>query len=63
LVAKGILHRDDAIRAAEIGVDGESNHGGRQLDQARAPLEVLPVRGPGVCACDFLTTEPFIPCD
>jgi (S)-mandelate dehydrogenase len=44
LVVKGILHRDDAIRAAELGVDGiiVSNHGGRQLDQAPAPLEVLP---------------------
>jgi len=44
LVVKGILHRDDAIRAAAIGVDGIiiSNHGGRQLDQAPAPLEVLP---------------------
>jgi (S)-mandelate dehydrogenase len=44
LVVKGILRCDDAIRAAEIGVDGiiVSNHGGRQLDQAPAPLEVLP---------------------
>ncbi len=44
LVVKGILHRDDAERAAKIGVDGiiVSNHGGRQLDQAPAPLEVLP---------------------
>jgi L-lactate dehydrogenase (cytochrome)/(S)-mandelate dehydrogenase len=44
LVVKGIMHRDDAIRAAEIGVDGiiVSNHGGRQLDQAPSPLEVLP---------------------
>jgi len=44
LVVKGILHRDDAIRAAEMGVDGiiVSNHGGRQLDQAPAALEVLP---------------------
>jgi (S)-mandelate dehydrogenase len=44
LVVKGILHRADAIRAAEIGVDGiiVSNHGGRQLDQAPAALEVLP---------------------
>jgi isopentenyl diphosphate isomerase/L-lactate dehydrogenase-like FMN-dependent dehydrogenase len=44
LVVKGILRSDDAIRAAEIGVDGiiVSNHGGRQLDQAPAPLEVLP---------------------
>ena len=42
LVVKGIMHRDDAVRAAAIGVDGiiVSNHGGRQLDQAPSPLEV-----------------------
>ena len=45
LVVKGIMHPNDAIRAAEAGVDGLiiSNHGGRQLDQAPAPLEVLPL--------------------
>ena len=44
LVVKGILRPDDAVRAAEIGVDGiiVSNHGGRQLDLAAAPLEALP---------------------
>jgi L-lactate dehydrogenase (cytochrome)/(S)-mandelate dehydrogenase len=44
LVLKGILHPDDALRAAELGVDGVivSNHGGRQLDRAPSPLEVLP---------------------
>ena len=44
LVVKGILNPADAIRAAEIGVDGiiVSNHGGRQLDQAPSPLEVFP---------------------
>ncbi len=44
LVVKGIMYREDAIRAAAIGVDGiiVSNHGGRQLDQAPSPLEVLP---------------------
>jgi isopentenyl diphosphate isomerase/L-lactate dehydrogenase-like FMN-dependent dehydrogenase len=44
LVVKGIMHPGDAIRAAEIGVDGiiVSNHGGRQLDQAPASLDVLP---------------------
>jgi (S)-mandelate dehydrogenase len=44
LVVKGILNPADAIRAAEIGVDGiiVSNHGGRQLDQAPASLDVLP---------------------
>lgn len=44
LVIKGIMHPDDAIRAAELGVDGivVSNHGARQLDRAASPLEVLP---------------------
>jgi len=43
-VLKGILHPDDAVRAAELGVDGVlvSNHGGRQLDAAPAALEMLP---------------------
>jgi L-lactate dehydrogenase (cytochrome)/(S)-mandelate dehydrogenase len=38
------LNPADAIRAAEIGVDGiiVSNHGGRQLDQAPASLDALP---------------------
>jgi (S)-mandelate dehydrogenase len=44
LVVKGILNPADALRAAEIGVDGiiVSNHGGRQLDRAPASLEALP---------------------
>ena len=44
LVVKGIMHPDDARRAADLGVDGimVSNHGGRQLDRAPAPLEMLP---------------------
>jgi (S)-mandelate dehydrogenase len=44
LVLKGILHPDDAVRAVELGVDGiwVSNHGGRQLDQAPAALDMLP---------------------
>ncbi|MBM3644527.1 MAG: alpha-hydroxy-acid oxidizing protein [Alphaproteobacteria bacterium] len=44
LVLKGIMHPDDARRAATLGVDGlmVSNHGARQLDLAPAPLEVLP---------------------
>jgi (S)-mandelate dehydrogenase len=44
LVVKGIMHPADAARAVAIGVDGiiVSNHGGRQLDQAPAPLEVFP---------------------
>jgi L-lactate dehydrogenase (cytochrome)/(S)-mandelate dehydrogenase len=44
LIVKGILNPADAVRAAEIGCDGiiVSNHGGRQLDQAPASLDVLP---------------------
>ena len=44
LVIKGILNPADASRAAAEGVDGiiVSNHGGRQLDGAAAPLCVLP---------------------
>jgi len=44
LVLKGVLHPRDAVTAAEHGVDAVivSNHGGRVLDGARAPIEVLP---------------------
>ena len=44
LVLKGVMHPDDATRAAAMGVDGVmvSNHGGRQLDRAPSPIEVLP---------------------
>ena len=44
LVVKGIMDPRDAVRAAELGCDGVivSNHGGRQLDQAPASLDVLP---------------------
>jgi L-lactate dehydrogenase (cytochrome) len=44
LVVKGIQHPDDARRVADLGADAlvVSNHGGRQLDRAVTPLEVLP---------------------
>ena len=44
LVLKGVLDARDAQRAAELGADGIviSNHGGRALDGATAPLTVLP---------------------
>jgi len=44
LILKGILHPDDARQAAALGVDAVvvSNHGGRQLDTAPAPVDVLP---------------------
>jgi len=44
MVLKGILHFEDAVLAADLGVDGVivSNHGGRQLDVAPSPVRVLP---------------------
>lgn len=44
LIIKGILNANDAKRATDLGCDGivVSNHGGRQLDSAVAPIEVLP---------------------
>jgi lactate 2-monooxygenase len=44
IVLKGILHPDDARRAADAGMDGivVSNHGGRQVDGAVAALDALP---------------------
>ena len=43
LLLKGVLHPQDARRAQSLGIDGVviSNHGGRQLDCAPAPIEVL----------------------
>jgi (S)-mandelate dehydrogenase len=48
LVVKGILHPADARRALDLGADGiiVSNHGGRQLDFAPSPIEMLPA----ICA-------------
>ncbi len=44
LVVKGLMHPEDARQAGRFGVDAlvVSNHGGRQLDTAPSPLEVLP---------------------
>jgi (S)-mandelate dehydrogenase len=44
LVIKGVLHPDDAVRSVDLGADGiyVSNHGGRQLDRAPSPVEMLP---------------------
>ncbi|WP_018330632.1 alpha-hydroxy acid oxidase [Actinomycetospora chiangmaiensis] len=44
LVVKGIQHVDDARAVVDLGADAivVSNHGGRQLDRAPVPLEILP---------------------
>jgi len=44
LFVKGLAHPEDALSAARLGADGVfvGNHGGRQLDGAVSPLEMLP---------------------
>jgi len=44
IVLKGICHPEDARAALDAGMDGVivSNHGGRQVDGARAALDCLP---------------------
>lgn len=44
VVVKGVQTLDDATRCADLGVDGVllSNHGGRQLDRAPVPFDLLP---------------------
>ncbi|WP_336083840.1 alpha-hydroxy acid oxidase [Thalassospira sp. CH_XMU1448-2] len=44
IIIKGVLSVDDAIRARDMGIDGivVSAHGGRNLDVALAPADVLP---------------------
>jgi L-lactate dehydrogenase (cytochrome) len=43
LLLKGVMRPEEAVRAAEAGVDGVivSNHGGRQLDHVPATIDVL----------------------
>jgi len=43
VIVKGVVHPGDAARAIEAGADAiwVSNHGGRQLDTAIAPLDAL----------------------
>lgn len=44
MLVKGLQSLEDAVLAADYGLDGVvlSNHGGRYLDSAPAPLEVVP---------------------
>ncbi|KAK5646049.1 hypothetical protein RI129_004513 [Pyrocoelia pectoralis] len=44
IMVKGILTKEDALKAVEIGVSAivVSNHGGRQIDSVPASIEVLP---------------------
>jgi L-lactate dehydrogenase (cytochrome) len=44
ILVKGVIRPEEAVRAADAGVDGVivSNHGGRQLDHLPATIDVLP---------------------
>jgi isopentenyl diphosphate isomerase/L-lactate dehydrogenase-like FMN-dependent dehydrogenase len=44
ILAKGVMRAEEAVRAADAGLDGVivSNHGGRQLDHLPATIDVLP---------------------
>lgn len=44
ILLKGVMRPEEAIRAADAGLDGVivSNHGGRQLDHVPATIDVLP---------------------
>ena len=44
VVVKGVQTLADATRCADLGVDGVllSNHGGRQLERAPVPFDILP---------------------
>ena len=44
IVVKGVQRLDDAMEIAAVGAEGIalSNHGGRQLDRAATPLDILP---------------------
>lgn len=43
IIIKGVQRVEDALKAAKIGCSGVviSNHGGRQLDFVRSPIEIL----------------------
>ncbi len=58
IVVKGVQRVDDAVDIASAGADGIalSNHGGRQLDRAVAPLELLP----GALEAVGATTELYV---
>jgi isopentenyl diphosphate isomerase/L-lactate dehydrogenase-like FMN-dependent dehydrogenase len=44
LLIKGVMRPDEALQALDAGADGIiiTNHGGRNLDHAAAPIEMLP---------------------
>jgi isopentenyl diphosphate isomerase/L-lactate dehydrogenase-like FMN-dependent dehydrogenase len=59
MLLKGVLSAADASRARALGVDGVivSSHGGRQLDCAPAPIDILPEFAAAGLPPDFLLLD------
>lgn len=59
MLLKGVLSAVDAGRAHQLGFDGVivSNHGGRQLDCAPAPIDVLPEFAAAGLGPDFVMLD------
>lgn len=62
VVVKGIQRVEDVIKAAESGAKGVviSNHGGRQLDFSRSPVEVLAEAQPILKERNYSDFEVFV---
>ncbi|CAL9732047.1 L-lactate dehydrogenase (cytochrome) [Monosporozyma unispora] len=52
IIIKGVQRSEDVVKAAQVGCAGVviSNHGGRQLDFSRAPVEILAEAKPKLVA-------------
>ncbi len=63
LVVKGIQTIEDAQMLVDLGVDGivVSNHGGRQLDRGRVPIEQIPAMKQAIAGrCALLVDGGFL---
>jgi (S)-mandelate dehydrogenase len=61
LIVKGILDPADAVRCVSQGVDGVilSNHGGRQLDSAISPMEVVEATSAQIASTPVIVDSGF----
>lgn len=62
IVVKGVQRVEDIVKAAEVGANGVvlSNHGGRQLDFSRSPIEVLAEAHPVLEERNFKDFDVFV---
>ncbi|CAR26605.1 ZYRO0B13728p [Zygosaccharomyces rouxii] len=62
IVIKGVQRVEDVVKAAEVGASGVvlSNHGGRQLDFSRSPIEVLAEAQPILKERNFENFDVFV---